>query len=154
MSIDNLAEKMDETKLTLKNNADNGLGDLMKLFGSVPRPIMRMIFALIRLLDFRGRVPGFIRNELPFYCSVFISNLGSIGVDAPFHHLYELGTTSMFLAIGKSELKPVIDQFSGEIKSRKMVNLNLTIDERICDGFYLARSLAKFIKYMENPDTI
>lgn len=154
MSVDEISIKMKNAQENLISNSDNGLEKLMQFFSNFPGIMLRFVFRVIKFLDYYGRVPSFIRKELPFYCSVFISNLGSIGVDAPFHHLYELGTTSFFLAIGRPELKPVADPKTGEIKIKKMVNLNFTIDERICDGYYLARSLDRFIKYVENPDLL
>lgn len=152
-SLEEIAIKMNETGIEIKKTKDNGLDNLLNLFGGLPRPLMQFVFSIVRLLDFHGRVPSFIRDELPFYCSVFVSNLGSIGVDAPFHHLYELGTTSFFLAIGKPSLQPVVTK-SGSIEIRKIVNLNFTVDERICDGYYLARSLDRFLKFIENPETL
>lgn len=154
MSLKDIGAEMFRVAEELRQKEDDGLGDLMKLFGGLPRPVMKLLFAGIRFLDYHGRVPEFIRKELPFYCSVFISNLGSIGVDAPFHHLYELGTTSIFLAIGKSQLTPVVNSKTGEVEVRRIVNLNFTADERICDGFYFARSIEKFLYYIENPHTI
>jgi hypothetical protein len=137
----------------LRTKEENGLDKLMGMFGRLPRPILRFLFSIVRLLDFHGILPAFIRNELPFYCSVFISNLGSIGVDAPFHHLYELGTTSIFLAFGKPYRETVV-QRDGTVQVRKLMNLNFTVDERICDGYYLARSFDLFIRYMEHPETL
>ncbi len=153
LSVEEVAAKMNQKQNGMKEASENGLDNLLRIFGSLPRPILSLCFAIVRRLDFHGRVPAFIRDELPFYCSVFISNLGSIGVDAPFHHLYELGTTSIFLAIGKSSMQPVVAK-DGSIETRKIVNLNFTVDERICDGFYIARSFDRFIKYMENPETL
>ena len=153
MSLEDIAEKMNQSQTRMKENTENGLDNLLRIFGRLPRPLLSLVFAIVRRLDYHGCLPAFIRNELPFYCTVFISNLGSIGVDAPYHHLYELGTTSFFLAIGKATLQPVVTK-EGTIEARKIVNLNFTIDERICDGFYLARSLDRFMKYMENPGSI
>jgi len=152
-TLNDIAELMNKTQNDMKNKTDNGLDKLMDIFGHLPRPLMQFAFLIVRRLDFHGCIPAFIRNELPFYCSVFISNLGSIGVDAPYHHLYELGTTSFFLAIGKPTMQPVVSK-EGTIVVRKIVNLNFTVDERICDGYYLARSLDRFIKYLEHPETI
>lgn len=153
MTLEEVAARMNLSQTTMKEKTDNGLDNLLRIFGRLPRPIMNLLFAIVRRLDYHGCLPAFIRNELPFYCSVFISNLGSIGVDAPYHHLYELGTTSFFLAIGKATMQPIVTK-EGNIEIRKIVNLNFTIDERICDGFYLARSLDRFLKYLENPASI
>jgi hypothetical protein len=148
-----VAEQMAQKHEELRTKEETGLDKLMRLFGRLPRPLLRMLFAVVRFLDFHGCLPAFIRNELPFYCSVFISNLGSIGVDAPFHHLYELGTTSIFLAFGKPYRETVVRR-DGTVAIRKLINLNFTVDERICDGYYLARSFDLFIRYMEHPETL
>lgn len=152
-TLEDIAAKMNHTHESMRKEKENGLDKLLVLFGSLPRPIMSLVFAIVRVLDFHGRLPAFIRKELPFYCSVFVSNLGSIGVDAPFHHLYELGTTSIFLAIGKAEMKPVVND-EGIVEVRKILTLNFTADERICDGYYFARSLDRFAKFIEHPDTL
>lgn len=148
-----VAEMMASKQEAIRKSEDNGLDKLMGWFGSLPRPLLRFVFTIVRSLDFHGRLPSFIRNELPFYCSLFISNLGSIGVDAPFHHLYEIGTTSIFLAFGKTYKEAVVGK-DGNIEIRKLMNLNFTVDERICDGYYLARSFDIFIRYMEHPETL
>jgi len=153
LPLEDIATKINTVQNEMKSNKDSGLDKLLNLFGGLPRPVMRFVFAIVRMLDFYGCMPEFIRKELPFYCSVFISNLGSIGIDAPYHHLYELGTTSIFLAIGKPSLQPVVSD-QGVVEIRKIVNLNFTIDERICDGYYLARSLDRFLKLMEHPQNI
>lgn len=148
-----IAEMMSHKHEEIKSKEENGLDKLMAMFGRLPRPVLRFLFSIVRLLDYHGILPAFIRDELPFYCSVFISNLGSIGVDAPFHHLYELGTTSIFLAFGKPYRETVVGR-DGKVEVRKLMNLNFTVDERVCDGYYLARSFDMFIRYMENPETL
>jgi len=153
MSVGEIASLMNRTQEEARNKEESGLDRLMNFFGRFPRPVLRAVFAGLRFLDFHGCVPAFIRGELPFYCTLFISNLGSIGVDAPFHHLYELGTTSLFLAFGQPYLQTKVNR-KGEVEVRKFVNMNFTVDERICDGYNLARSFDKFIDYLESPETL
>ena len=38
----------------------------------------------------------------------------SLRTDAIYHHLYEFGTTSMFISMGKEEELAVIDDAAGE----------------------------------------
>jgi pyruvate/2-oxoglutarate dehydrogenase complex dihydrolipoamide acyltransferase (E2) component len=42
----------------------------------------------------------------------------------------------------------------GEVEVRKFVNMNFTVDERICDGYNLARSFDLFIDYLESPEKL
>ena len=85
--------------------------------------------------------------------SAYVTNVGSIGIDAPFHHMYEWGTTSLFAALGKIQKDYMIDD-KGNAKITDVVNINFTIDERIVDGIYMAKALDGFKKYMENPSLL
>ena len=74
-----------------------------------------------------------MREILPFYSSLFISHLGSIGADAPFHHLYEFGTTSVFHDHWSNLPKSISGKDNG-VEWRRMVDIAVTIDGRICDA--------------------
>jgi hypothetical protein len=80
--------------------------------------------------------------------------MGSIGGDAMFHHLYEVGTTSAFCAMGKVYLKPYRDIRTEEVVWKKTIDLNITLDERICDGFYFIKSLELFDTFIDNPELL
>ncbi len=153
MTVNDISDLMARMQDEARTKEENGLDRLMNFFGRFPRPLLRLVFACLRFLDFHGCVPAFIRSELPFYCTLFISNLGSIGVDAPFHHLYELGTTSLFLAFGQPYLQTKANR-RGEVEVRKFINMNFTVDERICDGYNLARTFDSFIDYLESPEKL
>jgi pyruvate/2-oxoglutarate dehydrogenase complex dihydrolipoamide acyltransferase (E2) component len=132
-----------------KKDDDKLIESLMKL----PRCILRMQFAFLRWMDFYFNMPGAFTDVDPLRCSVYIANLGSIGIEAPFHHLFEWGNCSMFIAIGKIGYKPVALE-DGTIVAKKMVEVKVTIDERIADGFYFARSLELMQSYLKNPESI
>ena len=93
----------------------------MKLTPGCRRWFLRFLVSLIRVADFHGILPKFLIDMLPFYSSIWISNLGSIGADAPFHHLYEIGTTSIFMTIGKIQ-EQVVHSPAGD-ETRKFINL-------------------------------
>ncbi len=132
-----------------KKDDDKLIESLMKL----PRFILRMLFALLRWMDFYFNMPRSFTDVDPLRCSVYIANLGSIGIEAPFHHLFEWGNCSMFLAIGRIGYKPVALE-DGTLTTRKMVEVKVTLDERVADGFYFARSLELMEKYLKNPESI
>ena len=132
-----------------KKDDDKLIEGLMKL----PRSILRMLFAFLRWMDFYFNMPRAFTDVDPLRCSVYIANLGSIGIEAPFHHLFEWGNCSMFIAIGKIGYKPVALP-DGTLVARKMVEVKVTLDERIADGFYFARSLELMESYLKNPESI
>jgi len=122
----------------------------MSVVGILPRFLVRFVMWAQRVLDYWGLLPvAMIRND-PLYASVFLANLGSIGVDAPFHHLYEYGTVPIFVAIGRIQDEPVVTQ-EGTLAVGRVVALRYTFDERIADGYYCARSLERFQRYIEDP---
>lgn len=133
----------------VKKDDDKLIETLMKL----PRFMLRMLFAFLRWMDFYFNMPKMFADVDPLRCSVYIANLGSIGIEAPFHHLFEWGNCSMFIAIGKIGYKPVALE-DGTIVARKMVEVKVTLDERIADGFYFARSLELMESYLNNPESI
>jgi hypothetical protein len=82
-----------------------------------------------------------IRSD-PMYASVFVANLGSVGLDAGYHHLWEYGTISIFCVVGRV----------GEgADGRRCMTLKYTYDERVEDGLYCARSLERLRELLENP---
>jgi hypothetical protein len=86
----------------------------------------------------------------PLYASAMNSHLGSIGLDSAYHHLYDHGTLPVFVVIGKVQKKLVITE-RGESEIRPIVTIRYSLDERIVDGFYAARSLERLKELVENP---
>ncbi len=133
----------------VKKDDDKVIESFMKM----PRFLLRMVFAFLRWMDFYFNMPRVFADVDPLRCSVYIANLGSIGIEAPFHHLFEWGNCSAFIAIGKIGYKPVALE-DGTLTTRKMVEVKVSLDERIADGFYFARSLELMESYLKNPESL
>lgn len=97
-------------------------------------------------------MPGILQDALPVYASSYVVNLGSLGAEAPFHHLYQHGTTSIFVAIGTVRPEPVVVE--DEIVVRRRVAIVYTIDERVTDGFYLVRSADLLQEMLDDPESL
>jgi hypothetical protein len=120
----------------------------LSLFLRLPAPLLRLGVQLFRWLDSWNLLPGsFIRPD-PMYTSLFVANLGSVKLEAPFHHLYEWGNCPIFAAIGRK--KDVVTPEG--VKTVCMVRY--TLDERIEDGLYCAQSLEQLRRIVEDPDTV
>jgi hypothetical protein len=126
---------------------------VVAMFMSLPRCVLRALIRMIEWYDFYFDTPKFLRGVDPLRCSAFVANLGSVGIEAPYHHLYEWGTCSMFVAVGKIKPMPYVTE-QGTVAAQRMVELKMSLDERIADGFYCARSLDIFKNYMENPQLL
>jgi Pyruvate/2-oxoglutarate dehydrogenase complex, dihydrolipoamide acyltransferase (E2) component, and related enzymes len=150
----------DDVICKVKNDIKTAKSDTVKdddaLFNTImklPRFILRIFFGILNWLDFYFEMPRALADFDPLRCSVYVANLGSIGIEAPFHHLFEWGTCSVFIAIGRIRYTPVALE-DGTLTSKKMVEIKVTLDERIADGFYFARSLELIEKYLKNPESI
>ena len=99
-----------------------------------------------------------ILNKLPrwfvkFFISVILSNLGSIKLRSGYHHLTNWGTTSLFVVVGEMKER-IFRNENGEDEYRNSVDLGLTIDERLADGYYYSKSV-RLLKYiLEHPECL
>lgn len=58
----------------------------------MPRFAIRAVIKAMELWDFYVDTPKFIRGIDPMRASVMVANLGSVGMGAAYHHLFEWGT--------------------------------------------------------------
>lgn len=134
-------------------DASNNMDKLINVLNKFPRWFYTLFINLIIWLDYHGRMPKFIHEVSPFHTSVFVTNMGSIGADPIYHHLYNFGTTSVFIALGNRRKQRVIDR-DGKIKERKVMKLRFTADERIADGYYLSVALKYFTGLFNRPEEL
>lgn len=152
-NIDSIHTKiLEEIQVCRSEQLDNstaGMDALTKL----PRFLLRFIMWILRRLDYYGRVPNFLIKTDPNYASVFLSNLGSIKMQAGYHHLNNWGTNSLFVTIGECRKRPVYFE-DGTFEIRSTVDIGLTIDERIADGYYYSGTM-RLLKYLlQNPELL
>jgi len=104
---------------------------------------------MMKFSDKHGFLPKKIIKLSPFHTSMFISNLASLRMGYVYHHLYEFGTTSLFVTLGKPKRKPDAGSIDG--KPKQIMTLGIAIDERICIGAIWAKAFFEFRKCIENP---
>ncbi len=111
-----------------------------------------LLIGIYRLLDRFNLAPWSLIKMDPFYSSIYFANLGSLGLNAPYHHLYEWGNTSIFLVIGKMFSKEL---WHGGIRTRqRYIDLRVTLDERIADGYIFAETASAFYRMLSNPELL
>jgi pyruvate/2-oxoglutarate dehydrogenase complex dihydrolipoamide acyltransferase (E2) component len=134
-------------------HSTGGVDELLDKFAALPRPLLAGSVRLIRYLDFWGKNPDFITAGDPNYSTILVSNLGSIKCPAVYHHLNNYGTNSIMVTIGTLHKEEVLMP-DGHKEIRDVIDIGATLDERIGDGFYFARSL-KLLHYLfENPELL
>ena len=152
-TIYDVRDAMQEHIRSLKRGELKSDDKMIRHFLHYPRWSKRLAYRFLLWLDFNGMMPKSLIQDLPFYSSVFISHLGSLGANAVFHHLYEFGTNSIFMTIGRPYEQPY-RELDGSTAWRRVVDIAFTIDERICDGFYLVKSLRYFEQLLDNPSLL
>ena len=144
---DRISPKVTEAK---RENKGQSVDDILKIVKKLPQPLMNLFMAFINFADVHGLMPKSFSSVDTNYCTVLLSNLGSIKCDAVYHHLNNMGTNGIVITIGEIHKEMMIDE-NGNQDIRDVINIGVTLDERIADGFYFARSL-KLIKHLfKNP---
>jgi hypothetical protein len=125
----------------------------IKTFLRLPGPVLRAAVKLQRVLDAWNLYPSSLLVDDPLYASAFVANLGSVGLDAAFHHLYEYGNIPIFATMGRIHKAPVVYD-NGSVGSREVFRMRYTYDERVEDGFYAARALERLAACLADPATL
>ena len=152
-TVDTIHDKIRDYVTGFRGGKHDNTGDAMDLFNSMPRFLSKFIVHFLMWLDKHGWVPQSIIANDANYASVFITNLGSIGLKCGYHHLSTWGTTSMFVVVGEKKWSPVYNEH-GFVRMAETLDLGLTVDERIADGYYYSKSV-KLLKYLlEHPEEL
>lgn len=150
-TLDTIHEEIFRQVFQCRSDKKDGSTASMDVIRKLPGK--RLIGCAARFLDRHGWMPRSIIATDPYYCSAVLANLGSLKIDAGYHHMTNWGTNSLFCAIGLMKKRPFFDE-AGEMKMRQSVDLGLTIDERIADGYYYAKSIRLLQKLLENPELL
>ncbi len=125
----------------------------MDMFNRMPRFLSKFIVWVITRLDVHGWVPASLIETDPYYCTVVLTNLGSIKLHAGYHHLTNWGTNSVFVVVGERKKRPFFGE-DGSCEMRDSIDLGLTVDERIADGYYFSKTIRLMKKLLENPELL
>lgn len=146
-TIDTLHDSLIEEIHTQRKEGavDNSTYFMEKLL-KLPRWVLRLVMKALFSLDRKGKVPYDLIKDDPNYSSIFLTNLGSIDLSCGYHHLCNWGTCSCFVVIGKKHLAPECHP-DGTVTTKPVLNIGVTLDERIADGYYYAKTM-KLVKHL------
>lgn len=136
-----------------KDGAKDSSTESMDFFNKMPRFLGKLIVKFFCLLERHGKIPASFIETDPYYSSVILSNLGSIKLHSGYHHLTNWGTTSIFVIIGEKKMRPFYDE-NGNAEMRDSIDLGLTVDERIADGYYFSKTVRLLKKLLETPELL
>ena len=127
--------------------------DVARALMKLPRLFLKFVVWILNLLDYFGLFPKSLLKASPFHGSVIISDLGSIGLTAIYHHLYNFGNMPVFISFGVKR-KAYEMKKDGTVIERKYMDYKLVMDERICDGFYFSQAYRMFRSVLRNPEIL
>ena len=142
-----------DVKKMRSSDSAQGLDDTINKVGSMPWPIVKLITSAERFLDFMGIAPDFFTEGDPNYSTVLMSNLGSVKCPAVYHHLNNYGSCSILFTIGVMH-KGVAILEDNSFAVHDFVDIGVTLDERIADGFYFSKSLKLFQYICNHPEIL
>ena len=152
-TIDSIHDEIRDQVTGYRGGKHDSTGDAMDLFNRLPRWLSKTIVHFLMWMDKHGWVPQSLIANDANYASVFITNLGSIKLKCGYHHLSTWGTTSLFVVIGEKKWSPLYDEH-GLVKMYESLDIGLTVDERIADGYYYSKSV-RLLKYLlEHPEEL
>lgn len=129
---------------------DASFDALAAVLGAIPGLFLKFSVWLLKTLDYFNKIPRFLLELSPFHASVFFTSMGSLGIPAISHHLYDFGNVPVFFAFGckRRESAPGED---GATVVKKYIDFAFTLDERTADGYYYAAALKYFQRILRNP---
>ena len=152
-TLDTIHEAIYKRVSSCRGDGANSTEDTMEFLNKIPRFLSKFLLSVLCFLDRHGWIPQSIISSDPYYASAVLTNLGSIKLHSGYHHLTNWGTNSVFVAIGEKKLRPFYDE-EGNITMKDSIDLGLTIDERLADGYYYSKTMRLLRKLLENPELL
>ena len=125
----------------------------MDVLNKLPQWVINLVISTTLWLDKHGWAPDFLIGTDPNHASIFLSNLGSIGLEGGYHHLVNWGTNSCFIVLGKKYMKKEYFK-DGSSDLYEVIPLGITLDERIADGYYYSGTVALVKELLSHPELL
>ena len=146
--------KFDEAVEEVKNTPlNNDMDQVAKALSFIPGVFLKFVVWVLKTMDYFGLLPKFLLEVSPFHASVFFTSMGSLGIPAIIHHLYDFGNIPAFCAFGKKYRKYEMNA-EGEVVAKRYMDCGFNLDERTVDGFYYATVLKTFSRLVQHPERL
>ena len=147
-------EKFDAAVEQVKNSPlDSSMDETAHLLSCIPGLLLKFAIWALKTMDYFDLLPKILLEVSPFHGSVFFTSMGSLGIPAIVHHLYDFGNLPAFCAFGRKRRENEVN-LDGSITPRKYVDYSFNLDERTVDGFYYATALRYFHRLLAHPEQL
>lgn len=153
-TLDTFHEKiMKVIHQTRKDGASDTSSNAMEIITKLPQFLINLIVKTVLWLDKHGWAPDALIGSDPNHAAIFLTNLGSIGLEGGYHHLVNWGTNSCFVVLGKKYMKMEYDK-DGNSDLHEVIPVGITLDERIADGYYYSGTVALVKELLAHPELL
>lgn len=153
-TLDTFHEKiMKVIHQTRKDGASDTSSNAMEIITKLPQFLINLIVKTVLWLDKHGWAPDALIGSDPNHAAIFLTNLGSIGLEGGYHHLVNWGTNSCFVVLGKKYMKMEYDK-DGNCDLHEVIPVGITLDERIADGYYYSGTVALVKELLAHPELL
>ena len=153
-TAEDVYRKMEVAVEEARQEGDSNLFDVVaKAINVMPAFLIRLFISFLEITDYYGIMPKIIHKASPFHSSMFVTNLGSLGIPPVYHHLYNFGTCPIFIAFGAKRTTLEV-QKDGSVEKHKYVDFTVVSDERITDGHYYASAFKQLDWILRHPDIL
>ena len=137
----------------IAEESDTDLDKVLGVLVKFPGFVFRTAVALLKFMDYYGLIPKSLLDVSPFHGSMVLTSMGSLGIPPVFHHLYNFGNAPIFTSYGRKYHQNVLKD-DGTVDKRIYMDLKVSVDERICDGFYFASAFKMIKKKIATPEVL
>jgi hypothetical protein len=144
-SLDEMVESMLDDLRSRRKGRETASDKEVKFGLAFPVPVLRLVMWVLHRANMLGLLPASMIQGDPLFTSVFLANLGSVDLDAGYHHLWEYGTCSIFGVLGRIRRNP---------DGQRVVEVKYSYDERVEDGLYAAITMEGIKESLELPESL
>jgi hypothetical protein len=152
-SFEDMVDALWDAQLAGRSGKESDTDKEISLLLKMPPFVLRQVVRIGMWLNERNLFPKAMIDNDPLFATAFVANLGSVGIDACYHHNYDYGTIPVFLTMGRLKKIPVVNE-AGLVVAAEVFDLKYTYDERTEDGFYVSRGLDLITHRLENPEEL
>ena len=139
-TLDSIHEDLRRQILDCRSGKGDASSDSMEMFNRMPRFLSKFLVWIITKLDKHGWVPQSLIDTDPYYSSVVLTNLGSIGLKCGYHHLTNWGTSRRTGKTGKRNAGYVKKGAAHTSRSFALFFVIPQPEEKICEPMRTERS--------------
>jgi hypothetical protein len=119
------------------------------LLTRLPRPLLRLVTAAARVLDYFDWLPLRWLDASPWHASLRLIDMGTLGVLPVDSALPDVGTLSSALSFGAK--RKVTEADASGLREYRYVDYRITVDSRVEDSRYFSSALKCLKYFLRNP---